>query len=94
MLLAQIRETWRAPFDLSDPGRLIVVLAIELNPDGTVRGQPRVVSPGGYAGDPAQRNAVEQAMRAVQQRRQFDLPEDRYEEWRSFQFRFDPRELS
>jgi hypothetical protein len=73
--------------------RIVVVLEINLDRDGRLRGNPRVVAPTGYEGNNLARNAVETAMRAVQLRRQFDLPEDRYSEWQNFQFRFDPQEL-
>jgi hypothetical protein len=92
MLLAQIRETYNVITLTPAAREIVVVLQIELNAEGVVRGTPRVVEPRDYSSGPAQ-TAVEAAMRAVQQRRQFDLPEDRFDEWRNFRFRFVPREL-
>jgi outer membrane biosynthesis protein TonB len=93
MLRSQISETYTAPSSMRAGERIVVILAITLDRDGRLRGAPRLVSATGSADQALTQNAVETAMRAVQQRRQFDLPEDRFSEWQSFQFRFDPQEL-
>lgn len=56
---------WRMPADLPDPERLVVTIEFELDRNGNLRGQPRVVSPRNYTFDPAMRAAVAAAERAV-----------------------------
>lgn len=60
-----MQRCWRMPADLPDPERLIVQVEFELDRNGNLRGQPRVVSPRNYTFDPAMRAAVEAALRAV-----------------------------
>ena len=81
------------PADLPDPERLVVQLEFELDRTGTLRGQPRVVSPRNYTFDPAMRTAVESALRAV---RSCDFTffatdpvlGDRYDAWDDLDFTF------
>jgi len=62
-----LRRCWRMPDDLPDPDRLVVTLAFQLNRNGTLSGQPRVVSPRNYTFDAPMNEAVNRAMRAVRQ---------------------------
>jgi len=88
-----MQRCWRMPADLPDPERLVVQLEFELDRTGTLRGQPRVVSPRNYTFDPAMRTAVESALRAV---RSCDFTffatdpvlGDRYDAWDDLDFTF------
>lgn len=62
----EFNRCWRSVADMPDPERLRVVLAIRLNRDGSLNGQPRVVTPSGnYTFDPLMNEAVNRALRAV-----------------------------
>lgn len=61
-----MQRCWRMPADLPDPERLRVTLSFELDRNGNLRGQPRVVEPAGnLTFDPAMRAAVNSALTAV-----------------------------
>lgn len=93
-LRQQIKNCWYEPADLSNPGRLIVEIAIELSPDGNLARPPRLVTPASRNGaDSTLLIAIDNAIRAARQCAPYDLPSDRYDEWQSFNFRFDPREM-
>lgn len=89
----QVKNCWHEPADLSDPARLIVELQMELAPDGNFI-RSRLIKPTSRAGaDSTLLIAIDNAQRAARQCAPYDLPEARYEDWKSFVFRFDPREL-
>ena len=91
----QLKPRWVAPQG-AEAELLVTVLAWDLNPDGTLNGNPRVVRQEGITDAnraQAQRHA-EQAIRAVRLAAPFDLPPQYYSAWkRVSDFRFD-RKLS
>jgi hypothetical protein len=92
---AHLRRCWRMPVDLPDPDRLVVTIEFDINRNGTLNGQPRVVSPRNYTFDPAMRTAVEAALRAVRVCDPYPFPDDpvvgeHYEIWRETEFTFRP----
>jgi|CXWL01.1.fsa_nt_gi hypothetical protein len=76
ILAEQMRRCWQMPIDLPNPERLSVTVAFELNPDGTLRGTPRVVSPRNYQFDAHYRTAVERAIRAIRECAPYPFPND------------------
>jgi type IV secretory pathway VirB10-like protein len=92
---AHLRTCWRMPIDLPDPERLVVTVQFDLNRNGTLVGQPTVISPRNYTFDPAMRTAAEAALRAV---RTCDFSffsddpvvGDHYEFWRQIEYTFRP----
>lgn len=93
---AHLRRCWRAPLDLPDPDRLVVRVAFDLNRNGTLNGQPRVVSPSTTTFDPEMRVAVDAALRAVRTCDPYPFADDpvvgsHYEVWREIEFEFSPR---
>ena len=77
-----------------DAEQLVTVLSFELNPDGSLKGRPRVVSQSGVTDSnrPQQQLHAERAIRAVQLAAPFDLPDEFYDKWkRVSQLRFDRR---
>lgn len=62
----EFNRCWRSVADMPEPERLVVVLGVRLNRDGSLNGQPRVMRPGpGYNVDPIMSEAVNRALRAV-----------------------------
>lgn len=92
---AHLRRCWRMPIDLPDPDRLVVTVEFDINRNGTLNGQPRVVSPRNYTFDPEMRTAVEAALRAVRVCDPYPFPDDpvvgeHYDIWRRTEFTFRP----
>jgi colicin import membrane protein len=89
---AHVERYWRSPADMPDPARLVVRVRFEINADGSLAGQPEVVSPTGRL-DPTQRAAVENALRAVRVAQ--PLPVDKKRTERAiFIMNFDPRQMA
>ena len=72
-----------------------VRVRIELNPDGTLIGSPRIVDRQRLSADPVFRAYAESAVRALQNPRcrPLRLPLESYKAWRAISFNFDTREL-
>jgi hypothetical protein len=84
---------WRMPADLPDPERLVVTLQFHLNRNGTLSGQPEIVSPRNYQFDPPMAQAVATALRAVRSCDFSFLPSDpqvgpHYEIWQENNYTF------
>lgn len=93
---AHLRRCWRMPVDLPDPDRLVVTIEFDLNRNGTLNGQPRVISPRNTTFDPAMAAAVAAAERAVRTCDPYPFPDDpvvgeHYDIWRQTEFTFRPR---
>ncbi len=89
-LRARLAQCWSPPIGWTDPNEVRVVLILNLNPDGTVAGDPQVVErpDGRYA-----QTAGESALRAVRRCAPYTLPAEKYEAWREVKVTFDPREM-
>lgn len=89
----ELRPHWSAPQGL-DAEKLITVLSWELNPDGSLKGRPQVISQSGITDSNRPQAALhaERAIRAVQLAAPFDLPEQFYDKWKRIRdWRFDRR---
>ena len=98
-LVQRIREQvwpcWNPPIGIKDAHRLRVAIRIELNPDGTLIGRPRIVDGRRLNADPVFRAYAESAVRALQNPdcRPLRLPLESYRAWRQISLNFDTREL-
>lgn len=90
----QLKPYWRAPEGL-DIDKLDTTLTWDLNPDGSLKGTPRLVSQTGKdaLNQPQQERHVEQAIRAVELAAPFKLPAQYYDHWKRLTWHFD-RNLS
>ena len=89
----QLKPHWSAPSGV-DAEKLITVLRWELNPDGSLKGRPEMVSQSGITASNRPQAALhaERAIRAVQLAAPFDLPEEFYDKWKRIrEWRFDRR---
>jgi hypothetical protein len=87
---------WRMPIDLPEPERLVVTVRFQVNRNGTLNGEPEIISPRNTTYDPAMRTAVESARRAIRLCDPFPFPDDptvaeHYEIWREMEYTFRPR---
>ena len=83
-LARQVKPHWTAPQGL-DVDALVTLVDFDLNPDGSLKGRPRVRSQSGINESNRAQAArhAENAIRAVQLAAPFDLPEEYYEAWKT-----------
>ena len=90
-LRVSVQRCWNVPAGLEGAEGLRVVLAVELDPDGRVIGQPRLIEPASVDRREI-RIAFEAARRALLrcQGSGYPLPREKYEQWRDLEVGFDP----
>ena len=92
-LIAAIKQCWSVdPYAAS--GKVVVVVKVSLNRDGTLAGTPKKVSATGgdaTAVDVAFRNARTAVIACG--RGGFDLPDEKYEQWREIEITFNPEKM-
>jgi len=94
MLVSMIYKCWSPPVGAPDAAELVVSFRLFLNPDGSVAQPPQLVgNSAAAAGDPYTRAAAEAARRAIYTCAPYQLPADRYAQWRDVTFNFDPRQM-
>jgi hypothetical protein len=83
-LARQVKPHWTAPQGL-DVDLLVTLVDFDLNPDGTLKGRPRVRNQSGVTDANRAQAArhAENAIRAVQLAAPFKLPEEYYEAWKT-----------
>jgi len=90
----QLKPHWTAPQGV-DADSLVTILSFDLNPDGSLAGEPHVVSQSGIndSNQPQAARHAEQAKRAVRLAAPFQLPSEYYAAWKHVKWTFD-RKLS
>ena len=83
-LARQVKPHWTAPQGL-EVDELVTLIDFDLNPDGTLKGRPRVRNQSGITDANRAQAArhAENAIRAVQLAAPFDLPAEYYEAWKT-----------
>ena len=83
-LARQVKPHWTAPQGL-EVDQLVTLVDFDLNPDGSLKGRPRVRNQSGIndANRAQAARHAENAIRAVQLAAPFDLPEEYYEAWKT-----------
>jgi outer membrane biosynthesis protein TonB len=90
-LRSAIRACWNVNPGAPNPADQIVNFELRLNRDGTIAGWALLDAP---SSNSYTRAAVEAAGRAVYACQPYNmLPANRYNEWREFRLRFDPRQM-
>jgi hypothetical protein len=89
-LAAKMRSCWSPPLGATGADELRTVVLIRLNRDGSLAGAPQIVSrpPGRY-----ETTAPESVVRAIGRCAPYDLPTDKYAEWREIEFDFYPVDM-
>ncbi|MDA0339135.1 MAG: hypothetical protein O2910_04750 [Proteobacteria bacterium] len=94
---SQVESCWNAPIGASYAETLIVEIRINLRPDGTLIGAPKILDENRMKNDSFFRVAAEAARRAVQRcasrERPLKLPREEYEIWRDVVLKFDPSKV-
>ncbi|MDU8925840.1 energy transducer TonB [Alisedimentitalea sp. MJ-SS2] len=92
-LIVAIKQCWNVdPYAAS--GKVTVVVKAELDREGKIAGTPKFISASG--GDQTATNvAFRNARSALIEcgRRGFDLPEEKYEQWREIEITFNPEKM-
>ena len=93
-LRRQLSQCWNMPVGARDAENLIVEVLINVNQDRTVA-SAEIVDRGRYNSDGYFRAAADAAMRAVRHPNctPLLLPPDRFEQWKTIRFFFDPRDM-
>lgn len=91
MIDSKLRGCWRLPAGGGGSQTPIVMLSWRLKPDGTLDGEPQVLQP---QNNPVFAVAAEAAVRAVKSCVPFELPADKYANWRDIRsWAFDPSKM-
>ncbi len=91
-LKQQLYRCWNVPLGVRDPASLVVRIRVTMRPDREVL-STEVLDRSGRMGDPYYRAMAESAVRAVRKCSPLRLPAGKFEQWKTFTFRFDPREM-
>jgi periplasmic protein TonB len=88
----QLRPHWHAPLG-AGTHMLETVLRWELNPDGSLRGEPRIMRQLGVSEENAAFAEIhaQRAISAVYRAQPFELPSGEYARWRLLEWTFDQR---
>ena len=89
-LRQQISRCWAPPIGVREAAGLVVTVDLDFAPDGALASPPIVVN---NSFDPLFTVAAEAARRAAIGCQPYTLPPERYDQWRSVRFNFDPREM-
>lgn len=91
-LKLQVARCWRLPEGVAGAEELRVVLSVELDPTGSVVGDPKLIEPANPQSRAIQ-SAYGAARRAILrcQGSGFDLPREKYQQWRNLELVFEPR---
>ena len=88
----EIRPYWRPPSGV-DVEKLVTKIRFELNEDGSLAGEPKILSQTGETASnaPQMRLHAENAVRAIKRAAPFKLPRESYAQWKTWTFDFDAR---
>lgn len=91
-LVLAVQKCWNVPIGLQNADNLTVVISIELSQDGKLIKSPKLIEP---AGTPTGtlRQAFEAGRRALIRCAPYDLPRDKYEQWREIEVVFNPENM-
>jgi outer membrane biosynthesis protein TonB len=94
MVKQQVTPCWSIPGGAKDVQDMKIAVRIQLNPDGTLRGAPRLEDARRLQADPFYRAVAESALRALRNPRcsPLRLPLDQYDIWKDITFLFEPGE--
>lgn len=88
-IIAQLRNCWNVPAGAIGASDLKNTVKFQLDPSGTLQGQPSVTS---SSGDRVFDDSTLRAVRVCNQRG-FQLPSDKYDTWAEVTVNFDPRDM-
>lgn len=91
-LVFAIQKCWNVPVGLENDASNIITMSVKLTRDGNLQEEPRRIAPlSGSAGGILQ--ASEAARRALHRCAPYDLPADKYEQWKEIEIVFNPQQM-
>ncbi len=87
-----VQKCWNVPAGLANAAELVVVVGVELAQDGSLVGSPFAIEPTGDLA-PGFKQAFEAGRRALIRCAPYDLPTDKYEQWRNLEVVFNPKSM-
>ena len=91
-LVLAVQKCWTPPIGVQNARDLKVTLLVELNEQGKITGGPTLVSPSGSLKG-VLKQAFEAGRRALLRCGPYDLPKDKYEQWKDIEVTFNPQNL-
>ena len=89
LIWAQMEVCWGTVADLPDPERLTVTVRVNLNRDGTLKGDAELINPRRRPiGDRFMGQAIDRALRAARKCQPYTFPGDDYEIWNEITMNF------
>jgi hypothetical protein len=89
-LRAKLATCWNIQLAPPDPSELRVKVKMYLNADGSLSQPPEIVEAGSSE---FARTAAESALRAVRRCAPYNLPSEKYDQWREINITFDPKDM-
>lgn len=86
----QVSQCWNPPVGGLGAGDLLVKVRMELNKDGSLKNQPKIMN---RSSNPFFRAAADSATRAIWQCQPYNLPKEKYQLWQDMIINFDPRHM-
>ncbi|MXU65315.1 hypothetical protein [Oceanomicrobium pacificus] len=87
-----VERCWNPPAGVRDASDLVVIVDFELNIDGQLVGDVGLVEPSGSL-DSVYRAAYEAARRAIKRCAPYEMPAEKFEQWRRIEVKFNPRNV-
>jgi len=91
-LVLAVQQCWNVPAGLENAGNLVVVLSVELSRDGKLISSPKLIDPAGTPQGTI-RAAYDAGRRALIRCAPYNLPQDKYEQWRQLEVVFNPKQM-
>lgn len=89
---AQMVRCWSFPAGARQGENLAVIVSLSLAPTGMVSEGPVVLNRS-RLNDPFYRAAAESVLRAIRRCQPYQMPAEKYEQWRNLELNFDPQQM-
>jgi len=91
-LVFAIQQCWNVPVGLENDASNVITMGVKLTRDGYLEEEPRRLAP--LAGSAAGiLQAYESARRALHRCQPYDLPAEKYEQWKEIEIVFNPQQM-
>lgn len=91
-LVLAVQQCWNPPVGVQNDADLVVMLGVELKPDGSIASNPVLLAPAGTPQGTV-KQAYEAGRRALIRCAPYALPRDKYEQWRQLEVVFNPQNM-
>lgn len=92
-LVLAVQQCWNPPIGVQNAADLKVTLLVELDEQGKIAGGPTLLSPSGSP-QGVVKQAYEAGRRALIRCAPYDLPRDKYDQWREIEVTFNPEDMA